>query len=218
MSLPKSTQKKAYARKRRYYRRKPKTAVGRAISNSHKIKYFTETMQLTDWTITNAGVYQSFAVNLNQFINSVQYENLFDQFTVVKFSLKLIPRMGSATFGTSPAPALMAYCLNRDGQVGPPSSTYNIIQNDRAKTLMLDGRRIINIHCSNPKPYLVQNDNTGTAVLVQQPLRKWTWLDVVNGKDTNFHGIQIAIETASSTPAGVYTPMITATFAFKDQH
>lgn len=220
MSLPKSIQKKAYNRKSksRYYRRKPKSGVARAVSNSHKIKYFTETMQLNDWTITNSGIYESFAVTLNQFVNSTQYQMLFDNFTIVKFSLKLIPRTGTNVYGTSPGNALMAYDINRDGQVGAPSSTLNILQNDRAKSLMLDGRRIINIRCPNPKPYLTQTDNTNTAVVVQQPLKQWVWLDTVNGGDTKFHGIQIAIETPSSTPVGVYTPMITATFAFKDQH
>ena len=218
MSLPMSTKKKAYARKRRYYRRKPKSGVAKAVRQSHRIKYFTETMQLNDWTITNAGIYQDFAVSLNQFINSTHYLQLFDTFTVVKFSLKLIPRTGTNVYGTSPGNALMVYDINRDGQVGAPSSTLNILQNDRAKSLMLDGRRIINIRCPNPKPYLTQTDNTNTAVVVQSPLKKWVWLDTANGQDTKFFGIQIAIETASNTPVGVYTPMITATFAFKDQH
>lgn len=213
--------RKAAARKmtkkpyRRY--RKP-SGITKAVRQSHRIKYFTETTQLGDWTITNAGVYQQLSVKLSDFINNLQYKTLFDQFTFVKFTLRLIPRTGTNVYGTSPGNALLSYNINRDGQVGPPSSNLDVVQSDYSRSLMLDGRRIITIQCPNPKPYLEQNDNNNVAVVVSQPLKKWVWLDTTNGCDTAFHGIMIAIETPSNTPVGVYTPMITATLAFKEQH
>lgn len=217
MSLGKPKYKKR-AYKKRNYKKSVFKGINRSIAMSHQCKYFTETFQAPSITVPAAGLGGQFTATFADLTNYVNYQAIFNQMTILSFTVKLVPDTGAYNYGSSPPTTILNWRVNREGQMGVPVGSLQMLQNDRNRTLQLDGTRIIKLTCKDPKPYLTQVDNVGTAVAVQQPLKQWVWLNSINGQNTKYHGIDFFIQNpGSGTQPLIYSVYITATVACKNQ-
>lgn len=188
---------------------------------AHRVKYFTDnTVLTTNLNVPVGGVGGKWASELSYSPQYISYQNLFDQFTIVKFSVKLIPLTGQYQFGSSPAVPILFYAINRDGASDAPITLNTIMGEDNAKSVPLNGTRMLKIAVNDPKPYLAQTspDQSNEAIQVSQPLKKWVWIDTKQGVTLPFYGINYWITNSSGAAINnTYQILFQTTYAFKEQ-
>lgn len=214
-----------YTRKpRRIIRRKPTNAITRAVRQSHRIKYFTEMVDLGLITLPGGSIGNGYSweayLNLLPSDSLTAYRAMFDEYTIIKMVYQFIPAIGQYNYGSAPAPPMVHYAVNRDGAAGTPSASISVLSEDYVKTVVADGQRKIVVSVNNPKPYLKQTSgDTGGTLAVQQPYNKWVWLDL-NDDDsinTKHYGIRMWIDNPSATLTTPYRVLCRMTMAFKEQ-
>lgn len=217
-----TTKRPAY--KKRVYRRRPVTsAITKAIRKSHQIKYFTEFFQASDIAISSAWLGGNFNVALSSLPNHSQYINLFDQFTIINFEVHLLQKMGAMNNNVGGLPLTLLTAINRDGHSAlTPASTVPMIMgedNCRVQNLLGNRSKIV-IKVKNPKPYLLQYQGDSTlsnAIAVNQPLKRWQWLDVTQGQTCGFYGVNYVIDNPSLLDMPVFDVYYKVTIACKEQ-
>lgn len=213
--------RKAYGKKKRYYKfkRMVKSGVSRAIRTSHKIKYFTEMVDLGGMAFNVGGNGGKLTFQLNQLNNFNSYVNLFDQFCVLRTDYIMLPTLGQYTLGTSPPPVRFVYALNRDPLSPVPSNEGQILSEDDCRIAVLSGKSKLKIRVKNPQPWNLQTSgDTNTVIGVHQPTKRWQWLSMNDAATvTGWYGVNYFAtnpDVAASLPCQLYARI---TIAFKEQ-
>lgn len=208
-----------YTRKpKRMMRRKPFTGIARAVRQSHKLKYFTETVQLASLSMSGTSGYK-ISLRLADLPNYAQYQQLFDEYCIIKYTVSLVPTTGTYVYGSSPAPIQFAYAINRDPNSAVPLQISDILSEDNSRFTVIDGRRQIRVPINDPKPWIEQiSGTTGGNVTINQPLKKWVWVDMGSPDSTNLrhYGLNCAWFNPGTTPVTMAV-FVKATVAFKEQ-
>lgn len=198
------------ARKRMGRRRPARRAVARPLRMLNKysgVKYFTETFDAGFLPVSGGW----FTCALSSMINHNQYFGLFDLGYINRFDVMLVPNSGDTVLGTSPATGRITVATSQNFDAHIISGEPEILSEDNAKIIPLDGKRTIKLSCYRPKPNLL----LGPPVV--EPSKQFQWLNVntSTAQNTLFGGIKYWISGAVS--AEQYQVYIRVYAMFKEQ-
>lgn len=147
-----------------------------------------------------------FSVTEQALVNATAFAALYDEFTITKFEVKLIPQFNVAgqvdqvlTPSTGGTPSFSATGItrmhsevNKSVNCQPATQENDILVCNDARTDYLD--KVITLKCNKPTPWLFSGATTGaatTAVAARQS--GTTWLDVTSGTGITWGAIRSAM-------------------------
>lgn len=188
---------------------------GRGIQKSFVTSFVGTTIAAT----SGVPQYPVFTVSEQNLVNASAFAALYDEFTITKYEVKLIPNYNvqggtelAGSTGTVIVPAIqmangltrMHSEVNKSVNCQPATQENDILVCNDARTDLMD--KVIVLKCNKPTPWLFSGATTGaatTAVAARQS--GTTWLDVSSGAGITWGAIRTAI-IPPGLPVGASAP------------
>lgn len=197
------------AMKKRAYRKRVPRLGGLATRG---YRTFTETVDAGTLLGNTGGV---FYASINSLPQVAQYQNLYQEFTIKKFQVMLIPKWdgqdensqlfnASATLPWVGAPRI-AFAVNESATITNPINELDVLQCNGAKIRAL--KSITNLYCNRAVPLTSQLTQSGLFAAMHTKSSLWLDFDAAGALSTPFAGIKYWITQETGPSPSVTVPV-----------